>query len=152
MRRFALLLLLALPLASAHAEYSRAPLLVVKPGVDESLRPAAPAPAPAAPEAPKPEAPAKSESPEHPVSPFDKLWPRDTVPIFVTRCTRFHVEMLKPCVCVITNVMTSMGHDEFMKLNAEGTMESDPRILSIQQKCVADLQNQKKRPLQGGQE
>lgn len=156
MRRFAFILIAALPLL-AHAEYSRAPLLVVKPepvrpAVDESLRPTAPTPAPVAPEAPKVESPAKPEASEHPPSPFAKLWPKDTVPIFVTRCTRFHLEMLKPCVCIITNVMTSIPHNEFMELNAKNTMETDPRIVAIQQKCVADLQNQKKRPVNGSSE
>ena len=154
MRSILLSILLLAPLAAvAQQNPYDSPLIVVKPlGVDQSLRPATPA-KPPAPEVPaSPTTPPKPTTPEHPPSPFGKLWPKDTLPIFMTRCTQFHTELIKPCLCIINNVMGEMPHDVFMDLNAKGTMESDPRILTIQQKCVADLQNARKRPVGGGGE
>ena len=81
-----------------------------------------------------PIAPASPPSPESPVS---KLWPRDTVPIFVKSCVGFHVELIPACSCVITELMASMPHDEFLKLSESGAIEADPRLKRARYDCVA---------------
>ena len=100
-------------------------------------------PAPdAAPEAPQaPAAPVPSDapapaSPTPPPSPVSKVWPRDTVPIFVKSCIGFHVELVPACTCVITNLMGAMPHDEFMRLSESGTIEQDVRLQTIRQQCL----------------
>jgi hypothetical protein len=89
--------------------------------------------APAAPDAPTPASPA---APAAPASPISKLWPRDTVPVFLQSCTGFHPELVVPCTCVITTLMGQMGHDEFMQLSADGTIEQDPRVKSARAQCI----------------
>jgi pyruvate/2-oxoglutarate dehydrogenase complex dihydrolipoamide acyltransferase (E2) component len=95
-------------------------------------------PAPAAPAAPS--APAAAETPKAPpapASPTDKLWPRDTVPIFMRSCTGLHVEYLAPCSCVITKLMLAIPHDEFLELSAAGKIDEDKRMTDIRSGCLA---------------
>lgn len=92
--------------------------------------------APAAPAAPPASTPSTPPSPASPPSPISKLWPRDTIPIFLRSCTGFHPELVPPCTCVITNLMDQMGHDEFLKLSEANTIEQDARLIAIRQQCV----------------
>ena len=82
-------------------------------------------------------APVTPPAPSAPESPVSKLWPRDTVPIFVKSCVGFHVELIPACGCVITELMASMPHDEFLKLSETGAIESDPRLKHARLDCVA---------------
>lgn len=99
--------------------------------------PATPATPSAGTAPPTPNAPQNPASPTPPPSPVSKLWPRDTVPIFVQSCAGFHVELVPACTCVITELMVQMPHDEFLKLSENNTIENDGRLLGIRQKCVA---------------
>lgn len=96
---------------------------------------------PASPGAPaSPATPATPDAPKTPPSPAsvtDKLWPRDTVPIFMRSCTGLHVEYMAACMCTITKLMVAMPHDEFLKLSADGTLDDDKRIASIRGSCLA---------------
>ena len=92
--------------------------------------------APQAPAAPTPTAAPTPASPDTPPSPASKLWPRDTVPIFVRSCIGYHVELVPACSCIITNLMGAMPHDEFMKLSENGTIEQDVRLQNIRQQCL----------------
>jgi|GEM_PF-6369630 len=98
--------------------------------------PASPADAPQAPQAVAAAAPAAPTSPASPASPINKLWPIDTIPIFMKSCMGFHVELAAPCKCVITNLMVEIPHDEFLKLTAAGSIEQDTRLASIRYRCV----------------
>lgn len=92
--------------------------------------PAAPASGPAAPAAPgAPQA-------EVPVSPVSKLWPKDTIQVFMPSCTGLRVQYVKPCTCVITQLMVAMPHDEFLKKSADGTIEQDERLKQIRLDCA----------------
>ena len=82
-------------------------------------------------------APFTPPAPSAPESPVSKLWPSDTVPIFVKSCVGFHVELIPACGCVITELMASMPHDEFLKLSETGAIESDPRLKHARLDCVA---------------
>lgn len=101
--------------------------------------PAAPA-APAAPTAPSsamvPAAPAAASIPKPPANPLDKLWPIDTVPLFMQSCVGIQPKLLGPCRCVITKLMVTMPHDEFLQLSAAGTIEQDARLIKARQDCV----------------
>ncbi|MFM9889938.1 MAG: hypothetical protein ACKVOE_04730 [Rickettsiales bacterium] len=74
--------------------------------------------------------------PQAPAAPVSKLWPRDTIPLFLPSCTGFHPEMVQPCTCIITRLMTAMGHDEFLFKSEAGTIESDPRLIAIRNECA----------------
>lgn len=151
--RTLLFIALLIPVAAMASSYSNAPLLVVKPEQEAapvqtySIAPATPAPAPATPPrvtAPQPPKPDKPERPEsHAIEStavqYSKLWPRDSVPIFMTRCTKFHTEAVKPCSCIITRVMTEMTHDEFMKISESGNVEKDARLLAIRTDCLSKI-------------
>jgi hypothetical protein len=104
--------------------------------VDTPANPASPKPPanPAASNTPaNPNAPA---SPASPVNPVSKLWPRDTVPIFMTACVGFHSQKIRPCSCVITRLMVAMPHDEFLVKSENDTLEKDERLLRIRQDCA----------------
>ena len=104
--------------------------------VDAPTNPANP-PTPANPAAASgAETPANPASPTPPANPISTLWPRNTVEIFMPSCAGFHVELVKPCLCVITRLMTTMPHDEFLKESEKGTLESDPRLLTIRTDCA----------------
>jgi hypothetical protein len=102
-----------------------------------------PATAPQAPVSPTPTYPGSAPAapapavPPAPASPAAKLWPRDTVPIFMKSCVGFHVELVAACSCTITNLIGAMPHDEFLALSANGGIEQDARLLKIRQQCVA---------------
>ena len=96
-----------------------------------SAPPAAPA---AAPNAPAPATPAAPASPTPPVA---KLWPRDTVSIFMPSCVGFYAQFAQPCMCVITKLMATMPHDEFLRESNAGTIESDPRVTTIRTDCAS---------------
>jgi hypothetical protein len=90
---------------------------------------------PASPPAPPtPEAPTSPTPPPNPVS---KLWPRDTIAIFLPSCTGFRPQFIAPCTCVITKLMAAMPHDEFLKMSEAGTIEQDPRLIRIRTDCAS---------------
>jgi hypothetical protein len=134
------------PVAAASAEaitQSFPAWAVSKAGADTSGQGAAIPAAPASPEsAAIPAAPAFPPSagapqpPAAPSSPLNRLWPRDTVPIFMRSCTGLHIELIPACQCVISKMMLSMPHDEFLTLSAGNRLDSDPRILAIRQGCL----------------
>lgn len=95
--------------------------------------PANPASATAPANAPTPAAPTP---PAAPASPVSKLWPVDTVPIFVRACVGFRPALLLPCQCVIGKLMLAMPHDEFLELTAKGTIEQDARLKQIRLQCA----------------
>lgn len=96
--------------------------------------PKAPAnPAPAA-SAASPASPKNPEPPKAPVSP--KLWPIDTVPIFLRACVGIEPQMIAPCGCVIRELMVKMPHDEFLQKSANGTIEQDPTLNAIRVGCA----------------
>ena len=89
----------------------------------------------AAPNAPAPATPA---SPTPPASPVAKLWPRDTIALFMPSCMGFHPqEFAAPCMCVITKMMAAMPHDEFLRESDTGTIESDQRLIRIRTDCAS---------------
>jgi len=97
-----------------------------------------PAPAsPAAPTAPVSGAAASSPTaPAAPASPVSKLWPVNTVPIFMRTCVGFRPTLFAPCQCVIGRMMREFPHDEFLELTAKGTIEQDPRLENIRVACA----------------
>lgn len=106
--------------------------------VDPPANPPSPsAPAAAASGASTPATPANPASPIAPKSPVSKLWPRDTVQIFVPPCTGLRPQFVIPCTCVITKLMVAMPHDEFLAKSEAGTIEQDPRLQRIRQDCAA---------------
>lgn len=157
-----LLLLMTLPLTALAQTHSSAPLIavgngnVVAPSAPTSTTTTTPAPAAdpnfaagfpesavtklGAPDSASSPAPASLAAPPHPdapPAPVSKLWPRDTVPIFMQSCVHFHPELIPACNCIITNVMKQMQHDEFLRLSQAGTIEDEQRIISIRERCVA---------------
>ncbi len=101
--------------------------------------PAAPAntnQAPQAGQAPAPNSAAAPAAPAAPAGPADKLWPIDTLPIFMRSCVGFHIELVAGCKCTIVNLMTQMPHDEFLRLSADGSIENDKRLIAIRYKCI----------------
>ncbi len=104
--------------------------------------------APQAPTAPQPDTAAAPATPATPPSPVSKLWPRDTVPIFVRSCVGFHIELLPACTCVINKLMGEMPHDEFLELSQRGTIEQDTRLQTIRQQCAVDGAAEQQQQLQ----
>jgi hypothetical protein len=80
--------------------------------------------------------PATPTAPPSPESPASKLWPRDTVPIFMQSCVGFHPELVSACSCVITHLMPALPHDEFLRETADDTIEKDPRVIDARMSCV----------------
>lgn len=107
-------------------------------GQTTSLPPSAPAaPQPEIPATPaNPASPSVPEAPKAPAPVLDKLWPKDTVPIFLRSCTGFHPELVNACSCVITRLIVTMPHDEFMKLSEANTLNDDARVITIRQQCL----------------
>lgn len=97
--------------------------------------------APAAPSAPAGAVAANPKGAALPDNPTLKLWPMDTVPIFLQSCVGYRPQLLMPCNCVIRRLMPAMGHDEFLKLTARGTLEQDPRLQSIRAECLTEAAN-----------
>lgn len=101
--------------------------------------PAAP-PAPVAPANPatvtSPANPADPKNPPAPKNVDGKLWPRDTIQIFLPPCTRLRPQFVAPCTCVITKLMVAMPHDEFLKKSEDGSIEHDPRLINIRSECA----------------
>lgn len=157
--------------SGVHAQsYSDAPMVIYGEGAakakaasnvsaDDSLRelgqstmgetitkPEPPKPATqAAPPAPAPSTstPANPPSPQAPANPVDKLWPRNTVEIFLPSCTGLKPQFLVPCTCIITKLMITMPHDEFLKKSEDGTLEQDPRLISVRNACISDALKKK---------
>lgn len=105
-------------------------------GGAEGANPDNPKPAPtpaAAPAAPMPVTPA---SPPTPKSPISKLWPKDTIQIFMPPCTGLRPQFVVPCTCTITRLMAEMPHDEFLAESEAGTIEQDPRLQRIRLDCA----------------
>jgi len=104
--------------------------------VDAQLSPPAPVAPAAAAAAATPASPANPASPTPPASPISKLWPRDTVEVFLPSCTGLRPQYVIPCTCVITQLMLQMPHDEFLAKSADGTIEQDPRLIRIRTDCA----------------
>lgn len=108
-------------------------------GGEEIKTPANP-PSPATPVNPAasatPPSPTSPASPATPANPVNKLWPRDTAPIFMTACVGFSPQKIPPCSCVITKLMLSMGHDEFLAKSENGSIEQDQRLQRIRMDCA----------------
>lgn len=117
---------------SQAGQHSSGNVEPVRPPRPESPESPARATAPASP--PGADKPASPAAPEFPTG---KLWPRDTVPIFVKSCIGFHLELIPACTCVITELMATMPHDEFLKLSADGSIENDGRVVHARQNCIA---------------
>lgn len=94
--------------------------------------------APATPDAGKKAAvPTSPANPANPQDPISDLWPANTVPVFMISCTNYHKELIEPCRCVITNLMRSMTHREFMEAaGKEGGIERDSRYIHARQMCM----------------
>lgn len=167
MLRFFLAFTAVLSTTAAQAQsYSAAPMLVysrdaagTKPSADDTVRDLGhetmgetvtkPGTPPTAPQALEPSAapaeakPAAASTPVAPTNPVDKLWPRNTIQIFLPSCTGLRPQYLVPCTCVITKLMVTMPHDEFLKKSEDGTLEQDPRLITIRQACIADALQKK---------
>jgi hypothetical protein len=100
-----------------------------------------PAP-PGAPESPNVE-PSKAapsvtapSAPASPANPISKLWPIDTIPIFMRSCVGFEPQLIAPCGCVIRELMVKMPHNEFLAKSADGSIEQDATLHSIRTNCA----------------
>ena len=132
------------PVASASAEAITQAFphwAVSKAGADTAGQgPVPPPPSPA--NAALPTAPATPQqspmpaTPAAPPSPAPKLWPRDTIPIFMRSCTGLHIELVPACQCVITRMMVTIPHDEFLQLSADNRLDNDKRIVEIRKSCL----------------
>lgn len=138
MRQILSLFVVLFPLMAAAQTYSNSPMLIVTPSEDSEV----PAEKPAAPAKPAP-ATASTASEAAAVQPAaggteapSKFWPKDTVPIFMTSCTKFHTERVDACGCIINSIMKQFGHDEFLKIDAANELQSNPRMQQIRQECV----------------
>lgn len=152
---FSCICLVVFPLTAMAQSYSNAPMLVVTPqtiaaeqtppaAVVAAIAPSAAAPATATPAATAPAASTTATAPTTTAS--STLWPRDTVPIFMTSCTKLKVELVDPCSCIITKVMEKFTHDEFLKMDTAGTLNSDSKMQDIRKQCVDAALQDKKRP------
>lgn len=98
--------------------------------------PAAPvSPAPLGAQSIPPSPPAPS-APAAPANAVNKLWPADTVPIFMQSCVGFQPKLVVPCNCVIGKLMLAMPHDEFLTLTAQNKIEDDIRLKNIRVQCA----------------
>ncbi len=160
-----LILLGLLPLATLAQSRLNAPLIAVGDGAVLTRQPAAAEATPAAtPEEnttedktaspARPERPASPPRPEHPARPASppspespgrpaKLWPRDTIPIFVTACSHLNIDKIPTCRCIINGLMVQMTHDEFLRLNEAHLMEADTRYITLRENCVAQAKQSK---------
>lgn len=90
-----------------------------------------------------PTAPAGGAVPLAPESPSlkpSKLWPADTVPVFMLSCTQLQKEIVSTCRCIIDNLIKTIPHDEFLALSEANLIERDKRYLSIRQRCLGSTQ------------
>lgn len=90
-----------------------------------------------------PASPAAPASPATPSAP--DVWPANTLPVFLISCTQGNTELLAPCRCVITTLMQTMTHREFLEVSAHNTIEKDIRYTSARQQCATKSQAQKQR-------
>jgi len=104
--------------------------------VDVPATPPSPPTPQAANAAGSPQTPANPAAPSAPKSPVSKLWPRDTVEIFIPPCTGLRPQFLVPCTCVITKLMVEMPHDEFLAKSENKSIEQDPRLIRIRRDCA----------------
>lgn len=133
----------ALPMPTGFPEWAITKAAENSTGQPSSTPPANPAAPPTAPTSEAPAAPANAQAPSVPDAPtpvVDKLWPRDTVEIFLPSCTGFHPELVAACTCVITRLMLAMPHDEFLAKSEAGTIEQDQRLMTIRRDCVGTPQ------------
>lgn len=72
-----------------------------------------------------------------------KLWPKNTLEIFMPRCTGLKLPFVGPCRCVMTKLMSAMPHNEFLKKSKDGTIEQDSRLISIRKECATAPQRKK---------
>ena len=104
--------------------------------IDAPANPPSPVSPAAAPSGPAATTPANPSSPASPKSPINKLWPRNTVEIFMPPCTGLRPQFFVPCTCVISKLMLTMPHDEFLAESEAGTIENDPRLIRIRTDCA----------------
>ena len=104
--------------------------------VDAPTSPPSPAAPASAAGTSAPANPATPSAPIAPKSPISKLWPRDTIQIFLPPCTGLRPQFVVPCTCVITKLMLEMPHDEFLAKSETGTIEQDPRLIRIRHDCA----------------
>ena len=128
--------------ASAEAMINDFPTWAIsKAGSDTTGQTAEAAPLPQNPPEPNtavsPSSPVAPPAPAAPENPVSKLWPRDTVPIFMRSCTGLHVEYVPACSCVVGKLMLTIPHDEFLTLAASDALEKDPRLIKIRSECLA---------------
>lgn len=135
-----LFLVMLLPVIAVAQSYPKSPMVVI--GGEEAATPVA------TDNSPKP-ADALANFPQQaitqvgdekiaqaaPTAP-SKLWPRNTLQIFMPRCTALKEPFIEPCRCVITKLMNAMPHDEFLKKSEEGSIEQDPRLIQIRNECA----------------
>ena len=105
-------------------------------GLDITPNPASPDSPTPPPPAASPASPANPNSPTPPANPISKLWPRDTIELFMPSCTGLRVQYVPPCTCVITQLMVQMPHDEFLAKSEAGIIEQDPRLIKIRTDCA----------------
>lgn len=84
--------------------------------------------------------PTQEAAPATQAEPPSKLWPRDAAAIFITSCSHLRPPAVPPCTCIINELMGTMAHDEFMRLNDARLIESDSRYLAIRERCVPKTQ------------
>ncbi len=104
--------------------------------VDAPQNPAAPAAPAAVAGGVAPVTPTNPTAPPAPASPVSKLWPRNTIEIFIPPCTGLRPQFFVPCTCVITRLMVEMPHDEFLAKSENNTIEQDPRLIRIRRDCA----------------
>lgn len=124
------------------AQAQKAPLIVFEDTTQQTQPPlvAPQPPAKAAVPVAKPSAETKPATPAPSPAPVDKLWPSNTVQIFLPSCTGLRPQFVPACSCIITRLMAEMPHDEFLLKSNDNTLEQDPRLISIRTECVTTPQ------------
>ncbi|MBN8543363.1 MAG: hypothetical protein J0M34_03765 [Alphaproteobacteria bacterium] len=124
-------------------------LLIASSAVAQTADPAANFPKEAITNVQQPGAPKVPDSPPAPASPAQPAapdaWPANTVPVFLISCTQGNTQLIAPCRCVITNLMQSMTHREFLEISAKNAIEKDIRYTSARQQCAMKSQAQKQK-------
>jgi hypothetical protein len=122
----------------AAGNAQKAPLIVFEdsPQPTQPATATPPAPAKAIEPVVKPTTETKPAVPTPTSPPADKLWPSDTVQIFLPPCTGFRPQFVPACTCIITRLMAEMPHDEFLQKSNDNSLEQDPRLIKIRTECV----------------
>lgn len=128
------------PLIVFDAEEQAAAKAIPEPEKKPEAAPVKPAAPVAQPTPTKPVTPMNPPTPVSPESPVDKLWPKNTIPLFLPSCTGLRMQYVAPCTCVITKLMVVMPHDEFLEKSTNGTLEDDSRLKQIRTDCVTSVE------------